>query len=194
MKTLPRKIFGLAAIVTLVSGVGIAEADPTSVAITPSNNPNIAGMTNLYRHPDGIGMTATVTGLRGGDGLPGGHPYTVWAVIFNFPAECANYPMPCTPDDFDPAGPTQTRVTQFSRNYSDAAGNGFFSGFLPEGDALFDAESGEVHLVFRRHPDRNPEYVSLNMVGGNCQFVNGELVDGPKNNQCEDEGFAIHQP
>jgi len=189
----------LACSVVLVSGTSVANADPDSQNINASNNPNIAGTSTTYRHSDGIGMTAMVTGLRGGTDLPHGHPYTVWAVIFNFPGECAT--TPCTPADFDPAGPTQTRVTQISRNYSDANGDGYFSGFLPEGDALFDASEGEVHFIYRRHPDRNPEYVSLNMVGGNCQFVKGQFEDGvpapndgPKKNQCEDEGFSIHLP
>lgn len=172
----------------LATGISVAQADPSSEDIVPSNNPDIAGTTTLYRHENGIGMTAWVTGLRGGADFPKGHPYTIWAVIFNAPNECDD--SPCTVGDLM-AGRGVPAVAQISRNYSDDIGDGHFSGFLEENGALIDASAAEVHFVVRRHPDRNPEYVSLNMVGGNCHPVKG---DGPGKNQCEDEGFAIHQP
>lgn len=193
MNSLPRKILGLTAIVALASSMSGAYADPTSADINASNNPNIAGTSTLYRHSNGVGMTATVSGLRGGTDLAHGHPYTVWAVIFNAPGECAEHPAPCGLADLL-AGRGQPGVTQASRNYSDSDGTGIFSGFVPEGDVLSDSAAAEVHFVYRRHPDRNPEYDSLNMVGGNCKVRNGETVDGPRRNQCEDEGFSIHQP
>lgn len=192
MKTLSKRALAFVLTIMFALGAGLAYAD--SADIEAAFNPDVDGTSNLYRHAYGIGMTAVVYGLRGGDGLPGGHPYTVWAVIFNNPSACAGYDLgqPCTEADFGNSA-TNTRVGQISRNYSDANGNGFFSGFMPEGGALVDSSVAEVHFIYRRHPDRNPEYASLNSFDGNCQFVNGELVDGPKNNQCEDEGFSIHQ-
>ncbi len=195
MKSLSKTLLGLALSIILSLGAGLAYADGAEVR--GSNNTNLGGMSNLYRHADGIGMTADVTGLRGGNELKKGHPYTVWAVIFNRPSECAGNMNgdPCTPDDFGPL--TDTRVTQISLNYSDDDGYAYFSGFvpeMPESGALVDAETAEVHFVYRRHPDKKPQYVSLNMFGGHCKVKHGEIVDGPKKNQCEDEGFSIHQP
>lgn len=155
----------------------------SSADVQGSGNPSLGGTATTYRGATGIGMNAVVTGLRAG------FPYTVWAVIFNYPQKCANFPDPCTPADFDPAGPTQTRVTQIALNYADDSGNSVFSGFLPVGDALFNANRGEVHFVYRRHPNvPGAEYVSLNSVAGNCE--NGE---GGADNQCQDEGFSIHK-
>lgn len=155
----------------------------SSADVQGSGNQNIDGTSTVYRDAAGIGMNATVTGLRAD------LPYTVWAIIFNYPQQCANFPGPCTPADFDPAGPTQVRVTQAALNYADDNGDSVFSGFVPVGAALFNANRAEIHFVYRRHPDVDGrEYESLNSPGGNCE--NGE---GGADNQCQDEGFSIHQ-
>ena len=65
MKMLPTRVLGFA--VTLMLASGASYADPDSADVQASNNPNIGGMSTLFRHSDGIGMTASVTGLRGGD-------------------------------------------------------------------------------------------------------------------------------
>ena len=182
------KDFVTAAAILLVAAPSLAggpngTGTVSSADVQGSGNPGLGGTSTLYRGATGIGMNAMVTGLRAG------FPYTVWAVIFNYPQQCANFPAPCTPADFDPNGPTQTRVTQASLNYADENGNSVFTGFVPVGGSLFNANRGEVHFVYRRHPDVDGgEYESLNNVVGNCE--NGE---GGADDQCEDEGFSIHQ-
>jgi hypothetical protein len=156
----------------------------SSADVNASGNPAIGGTSTLYRDAAGIGMNAMVTDLRGG------FPYTVWAVIFNNPQQCLAFPEPCGPADFGVEGtPANPAVTQMALNYSDDDGYAFFSGFVPVGDSLFNAERAEIHFVYRRHPDVDGgEYVSLNMVGGNC-----EEGEGGDDDQCQDEGFSIHQ-
>ena len=155
-----------------------------SADVNGIGNPDIGGTSTLYRDAAGIGMNAMVTGLRAG------FPYTVWAVIFNNPQKCLAFPEPCGPADFGVEGtPANPRVTQVARNYADDDGYAFFSGFIPVGDSLFNANRAEFHFVYRRHPDVDGgEYVSLNMVGGNCG--GGE---GSDDEQCQDEGFSIHK-
>ena len=189
MQGIYKKAFVTVAAILFVAGSSLAD-DPIGTGTVSSadvqeneNQTGIGGTSTVYRGAAGIGMRAYVNGLRGD------FPYTVWAVIFNYPQACMNFPDPCTAADFDPAGPTQTRVTQAARNYSDDDGTGFFSGFIPVGAALFNANRAEVHFIYRRHPDDNDaEYESLNMVGGNCT-----AMDGPSNDQCQDEGFSIHK-
>jgi hypothetical protein len=183
------KAFVTAAAILLVAGPSLAGGPKGTGTVSSADvnvngtNPNIDGTTTTYRGATGIGMNSMVTGLRPG------FPYTVWAVIFNYPQKCANFPAPCEPSDFDPTGPTQTRVTQASLNYADENGNSVFTGFVPVGGALFNANRAEVHFVYRRHPNVDGgEYDSLNDVVGNCE--NGE---GGADNQCQDEGFSIHE-
>ena len=161
------KAFVTAAAILLVAGPSLAGGPKgtgtvSSADVQGSGNPGLGGTTTTYRGATGIGLNAMVTGLREG------FPYTVWAVIFNYPQQCANFPAPCEPSDFDPDGPTQTRVTQASLNYAADDGTAVFTGFVPVGGALFNANRAEVHFVYRRHPNvAGGEYESLNDVGGN---------------------------
>lgn len=84
--------------------------DLVSAALIEATDGDVHGLSNLYRIRSGIGMTAHVWGLTAG------HPYTVWAVVFNNPRHCGAYPEPCGPDDFA-IKRVQARVTQASHNF-----------------------------------------------------------------------------
>jgi hypothetical protein len=190
-KTMQRKFMKVCAIAAATFFIGTSSFaggpnDTGTVGSSDVNgtgNPSLGGTATVYRGAAGIGMNAYVTGLRGG------FPYTVWAVVFNSPQNCLAFPGPCGPADFGVEGtPSQPRVTQIARNYADDSGDSFFSGFLPVGASLFNAQRAEVHFVYRRHPDVDGgEYVSLNMVGGNCEGE-GDLASN-----CQDEGFSMHK-
>lgn len=184
-----KKVFVIAAATLFIAGTSLAGGPEGTGTVStadanPTGNPDLNGTSTVYRGAAGIGMDAMIYELRGG------FPYTVWAVIFNKPQHCLAFPDPCGPADFGvPGTPAQPRVTQAARNYADDDGYAFFSGFVPVGESLFNAQRAEVHFVYRRHPDVDgAEYVSLNMVGGNCE--NGE---GGEDNNCQDEGFSIHK-
>ena len=190
-----KKVCVMATTALVIGGPSLAngpngDGTVSSADIMASGNPGIDGTATIYRDAAGIGVDAVVTGLRGG------FPYTMWAVIFNNPQQCLAFPEPCGPADFGVDGtPSNPAVTQASLNYADDAGNAYFSGFVAVGGALSNGNKAEVHFVYRRHPDEDgAEYESLNMVGGNCPLnPDGSFDDGPADDQCQDEGFSIHQ-
>jgi hypothetical protein len=120
--------------------------------------------------------------------LTPGHAYTVWAVIFNAPADCQGG---CGADDLGLA--SASILWSGVGMVANAAGKIAIEALIVEGEApgqvlfgpmLTDSENAEVHLIVRDHgpASGDPEVLEaqLSTVGGGC----GEYP-------CEDVQVAV---
>lgn len=156
----------------------------------------------LLRTADGITARANIDGLRPG-------AYTVWWVIWNNPAACGA--DGCTDADFgNPA--VDVDIGFATGHVVNRNGKAIFAAHLNEGGALqgfpvefgiasgsglIDAESAEVHLVFRSHGPKIPELTGemIRTFNAGCVYdfpVPVPPVYGtPGPNFCQDVSFAI---
>lgn len=132
--------------------------------------------------------------------LTPGNAYTLWLVVVNDPAACAN--VPCTAADiFDPATDAQVRFA--AGHVAGGAGRGTFAGAVQEGAltgwlperTFADARGVEVHLVVNDHGPMLPEHMPgmIRTYRGGCSdaspfppiFPPTALADGePGPNTC----------
>lgn len=143
-------------------------AAPSVAGVASSANvvsDDIQGTSNVYRSNHGVGMTAVLSDLTPD------RAHTVWAAIFNRPHKCF-VPNACTSLDSGGANPpVNFRLTQASRNYSDADGNSNFSGFIPKGADLQRPNRAEIHFIYVEHNDaQGSSYVQLNSGGPSIGF------------------------
>lgn len=162
------------------------------------------GNTLLVRTRQGIFYA-----LRATDLTPG-HVITVWAVVFNQPENCAQYPEACkgsdlsTPDVLGDAVYTSggvvrengtIRLRAFLRE-GDASGSmahEVSTAFPPTG--LLDLEDAEVHLVIRDHGPAIPGkvYEQRSSFTGGCATSFPPFSAFPKNQgECGNTFAAIH--
>ena len=134
-------------------------------------------------------------------GLDTSSPYTVWAVIFNYPRYCLS--APCTGADLPVSAGHDPRVeasiVYVGGGLSDADGLGDFvgrvyptsKGIATEhlfGHGLLEPRHAEIHVVVRGHgyPQAEDMFSAIGSFAGGC---NAENTHQPA---CEDQQFAIH--
>ena len=148
----------------------------------------------LNRRADGIDLVLNTTGLTPGDA------YTVWWLIFNNPADCAD--IPCSSADLSNPR-TMGMVAYATGGIANEQGEGHFVATLAVGDTsnaldngdgfpleliettlgLVDPQRAEIHAVIRTHGAAHPDPIEqLTTFGGGC------------NPACANVQAAFHSP
>jgi hypothetical protein len=97
--------------------------------------------------------------------LQAGHAYTLWVVVVDNPAACAN--QPCTGGDVIGNPATEAQVFYGTGAVAGASGRAGFAGSVSEGPlegwlpdrTLTDARSAEIHLVLNDHGTKLPDHM-----------------------------------
>lgn len=145
----------------------------------------------LRRSADGVSFSLQTTGL------PAGHAFTVWALIFNNPSAC---PGPCNEStrDLNIAG-VQGSVQHFAGHVVGdtvtfagrvSVGDGLVGNDLDQvrGPGLLDPYGAEIHLIVRDHGVVLPG----SLVDQFNQRVSPSPLDGACNVACADVQKSVH--
>lgn len=162
------------------------------------------GSTQLVRTRQGIYYS-----LRASQLTPG-HVVTVWAVVFNQPQNCADFPAACQGSDLSNADVLGDAVYT-SGGLVRPNGTIHLRAFLREGDAsgsmahevstafpptgLLDLDAAEVHLVIRDHGPAIPGkvYEQRSSFTGGCELSFPPFSAFPVNSgECGNIFAAIH--
>ena len=119
---------------------------------------DVVGSATLIRTREGVKLDLHTTDLNAGDA------YTIWWIIFNNPAACADG---CAGSDLQGTPGVEGSVMNATGRVADGDGNGSFSAFLPVGfihtnpssgnlrqpfgPGLQNLEGAEIHVVVRSH-------------------------------------------
>lgn len=199
-----RRALCLASVVALVAVFGCEAPPPTGPGATADPGPAFATVggpasVDIVSFADGttvmgaasLTRTRNHVTLRAHMRAEHGETFTVWAVVFNKPDECAG--VPCgIPDLFNPD--VMANVIRIAGGI--AGGDGLHvSGTLREGDdseglfpgapPLMDAMAAELHFIYRSHGQK---------IAGEIDDQIMDVFGGCETNVCEDLAFSVHLP
>lgn len=176
----------------LTATVLAASEDTVNVRRFSDASPVDGSSSTLVRDDDAITVVVDTSELDAGS------VYTLWWVVFNNPENCM-HGIPglsqCGEADLLPFGgapEVNSSALWADGSVASADGEGYFSGYLKEGEAsgevlfgsgLIDASKAEVHVVVRSHGKPIPAFLweQLNTFEGGC---------GAR--KCIDPQFAVH--
>ncbi len=157
--------------------------------MAPSSGMVDGASAHLVRTPNGISYELHATQLTSG------HAYTLWQVVVNNPAACAQ--RPCTARDIFQNPNADAQVSYAAGHVVGSSGKASFAGSqregaIPEGwiadRGLVDAMAAEVHLVLNDHGPALAEFMPgmIHTYRGGCSdsspfpaiFPASALADG----------------
>lgn len=166
-----------------MGGMAMMDAGPVDI-LSFADGMTVMGWATLMRRPNGISMKAHMNAAHG-------ETFTVWAVVFNKPDECAT--SPCGAADL---GNPDVMPNVIHTAGGIVGGNGLqvaghlragdaSGGLFPGGPGIMDPMAVEIHFIYRSHGDRIPGLIDeqIHSVMGGCD-----------QNVCTDVAFSVHLP
>ena len=166
-----------------MGGMAVMDAGPVDI-LSFADGTTVMGWAKLIRRRNGVSMRAHMAADQG-------ETFTVWAVVFNKPEECAT--SPCTEADL---GNSEVMPNVIHMAGGIVGGHGLnvaghlkagdaSGGLFPGGPGLMDPMMAEIHFVYRTHGQRIP-----GLIGEQIHTFMG----GCDQNVCSDVAFSIHMP